>query len=191
MIATKELLWLACREKSCCHASKVIITGKDMWRISQALELSPWDFTRYCDAGSDAPDGFQLSPAGEQFQIVLKKRGRVTSQGAPCTFLWKLADGHAQCGLGDLRPRVCAAYPAILVDDILRAESGCCTCRRWSVGDLDEAKDRALLRQVLDDAAEYAGMVEEWNAALSGERSYVDYCLHIGREYSRRHARPT
>jgi Fe-S-cluster containining protein len=191
--STKELLWLGCREKSCCHNSKVIVTGRDLWRIAQALEAAPWDFTQYCEALPGAPDGFQLAPGGPCYQIVLAKRGRVSAKGAPCVFLWKLADGHAQCGLGGLRPLVCRSYPSLLVDGMLCVESSSCTCRRWGLVDMDQRAERALLGQVLGEAEEYSAVVARWNVALeqySGERSYREFCAYIMDVYAQQEASP-
>ena len=96
-LAPKDLLWLACREKTCCHNTKVILTGRDVWRIAQALELQPWDFTLYCDAEDGAVDGLQLAPGGPFYQVMLAKRGEAGPIGAPCIFLWRLADGGGRC----------------------------------------------------------------------------------------------
>ena len=188
--STKELLWLGCREKSCCYNSKVIISGQDMWRITQALELAPWDFTLYTEAVEGAVDAFQLVYSGPFYQVVLAKRGPVSSQGAPCVFLWKLADGHAQCGLGSLRPKVCLSYPAMLVDDMLRVESSHCTCRRWSLVDLDAEHEVALIEQVLAEAAEYSQIVATWNRGLTeanGERTYREFCSYVLNTYTYRY----
>src|SRR5579859_3409360 len=88
--STKELLWLGCRQKTCCHGTRVIVSGKDVWRIARTLDVRPWDFTVYCDALEGAIDGFQLAPNGPLYQTVLSKRGKVGPRGAPCFFLWKL-----------------------------------------------------------------------------------------------------
>jgi hypothetical protein len=185
-ISPKELLWLGCREKTCCHTTRVIIGGRDLWRIVGAMELAPWDFTQYAEAIAGAIDGFQLEPGGPAYQVMLTKRGRPGPKGAPCIFLWKLADGHAQCGLGSLRPMVCQSYPALLVDDLLCADGSACTCRRWSTLDLDAERDRALVDQLLAEAAEYAEIVAAWNAGLDGPRSYVDYCRYLVDAYAGR-----
>jgi len=178
----KELLWLSCRQKTCCHTTKVVLSGLDIWRITQALELMPWEYTRYSDAPDDAMDGFRLRPEGPRYQVVLAKRGEVGPDGAPCIFLLKTNDGHAQCGLGSLRPKVCQVFPATVVDDLLRVQSGACTCRRWSLLDLDVDRETAQLREMLEEAAEYSGIVAEWNNRLeaAGEpRTYRDFCLYV------------
>ena len=38
----KELLWLSCREKRCCSHYIVTLTGRDIWRISEAMQLPPY-----------------------------------------------------------------------------------------------------------------------------------------------------
>ena len=185
---TRELLWLACRQKTCCHGARVIVSGRDLWRIATALEAAPWDFTRYAPAEAGAADAFRLEPEGPMYQVVLAKRGRVTSRGAPCVFLWKLGDGHAQCGLGATRPLVCQAYPAAMVDGLLCAEGRGCTCRRWSVLDLDRDRDAALLGAAQCELAEYSEIVAAWNdgPAAAGARTYRDFCSHVMAAYAGR-----
>lgn len=188
-IAPKELLWLGCREKICCHTTRVIISGRDMARIARTMQVAPWDFTVYCDALEGAIDGFQLAPGGPAYQVALAKRGPVGPRGAPCLFLWKLADGHAQCGLGSLRPLACQTYPALLVDGLLRVESSACTCRRWSTVDLDEERERAQIEQMLAEAAKYSDVVAAWNRRLAdqpGARTYPEFCAYVLAAYAER-----
>lgn len=188
--STKELYWLGCREKTCCHNTKVIITGKDMWRIRHAMEIQPWDFTLYAEAPEGAVDGFQLEAGGPAYQVMLSKRRQVDQAGAPCIFLWKLADGHAQCGLGQLRPMVCQSYPALLVDNMLYVESSACTCRRWSVTDLDHDAEIDRLNRVLEEAAEYSEIVARWNdelERLAGVRTYRQFCEFVLQYYASRY----
>lgn len=187
-LAIKELLWLGCREKSCCYNSRVIITGQDMWRIAQAMEVAPWDFTMYCEAVPRAADGFQLVYGGPLYQVVLAKRGEVRTTGAPCLFLWKLADGHHQCGLGVLRPLACQSYPSLLVDGMVCVDSRACTCRQWSVLDVDREYEKALLEQRLRETAEYHDIVTLWNQSLAGcgERTYQAFCTYVLDTYTYR-----
>jgi Fe-S-cluster containining protein len=186
---TKELLWLSCREKRCCHNTRVIVNGRDIWRIARTLDLAPWDFTLYCAAHPQAADAFQLEPGGVTYQIILSKRGSIGARGAPCTFLWKLADGHAQCGLGALRPIACQCYPAMLVEGALCVDSAACSCRRWSLLDVDAAAERIQLNQMLAETAAYAALVARWNRGLREARSYREYCDYLLRTYDAAEAR--
>lgn len=183
MTTPRELLWLSCREKACCHA-QVVVTGRDVCRICDVLSVKPWDVVAACAAEDGAPDAFQLARGGPFHQLALTKRPG--ADGA-CTFLWKVNDGHAQCGLGALRPGVCQAYPALLVDGVLCASSSACTCRRWSVFDLDGDADRALLRELAVEQAEYAAIVRRWNDALPpapGRRTYKQFCAYLVEAYA-------
>ncbi len=147
-----------------------------MCRISEVLCAKPWDFTVAVPAEEGAADAFFLALDGPAYQMALAKRGRKTAPKGPCTFLWKLNDGHAQCGLGDLRPGVCRAYPALLVNGTLCADSSACTCRRWSVLDFDGETERAVLADVAQEDAAYTAVVSRWNQALDSERTYRDFC---------------
>ncbi len=189
-ISRKELLWLACRDKTCCHNTKVIVSGRDVWRISQALELMPWQFTQYTEAVEGAPDAFSLEWGGPMYQMVLAKQSEVGPAGAPCIFLWKLADGHAQCGLGALRPMPCLTYPSVVADGLLRVESTACNCRRWTINDVDEDRETMLLQQMLNEAVEYGEIVARWNkgfSANSDDATYHEFCAYVLGEYQRRY----
>jgi hypothetical protein len=180
----KEVLWLSCREKRCCHDTRVIIGGRDLWRIAGALELAPWEFTVYGEAHPGAADGFRLAPGGQRFQLLLAKRG--AGAKAPCFFLWKLGDGHAQCGLGALRPMACQSYPSLLLGGLLCVESAACTCRRWSLVDVDEGAERALLDRQLGEAAEYSALVADWNERIiaRGPSDFPTFCGYLLDHYA-------
>jgi len=189
-LSTKELLWLGCRDKTCCHTTRVIVTGLDLWRISRNLMLAPWNFVVYAEAMPEAADAFQLKAGGPGYQVLLAKRGKVGPQGAPCIFLWKLADHHAQCGLGSLRPSICQAYPSVLIDDVLCVDSRACSCRRWSTQDVDIEAETQRLNAVLGEAQEYAEIVAEWNARLepgASERTFREFCAAILDAYDHRY----
>lgn len=165
-----NLLWLTCHEKACCHGAPVIVTGRDLWRISTAFEVAPWDVTRCAPAGGGAVGAFRLEPGGLAHQVVLARRGRAVRPGAPCIFLWKLGDGHAQCGLGATRPLVCRARPTVG-----------CTCSRSSLLDLDPESDGVLLAAFQRELAEHCEVVAAWNRDLAetGPRTYRDFCSHL------------
>ena len=157
----------------------MLVTGQDVWRISAVLCAKPWDFTVAVPAEEGATDAFRLVVDGPWWQMALAKRGRKTAPKGACTFLWKLNDGHAQCGLGDLRPGVCRAYPALLVNGTLCANSAACTCRRWSVLDFDGDTERALLEDVAREDAAYTAVVRRWNDGLDAARTYQDFGAYL------------
>jgi Fe-S-cluster containining protein len=185
----KDLLWLACRDKACCHATKVVVTGADLHRMATALDVAPWDPVVYTEAPPEAADGFRLAAGGPRYQLVLAKREDGGRGDAACVFLWKLADGHAQCGLGELRPLVCQSYPAVIVDGMVGADSPACTCRRWTIDDLDAGAERARLDALLAETAVYAAVVEAWNAALPDPPevcTFTAFCRYVLAAYAAR-----
>jgi Fe-S-cluster containining protein len=179
--ATRQLLWLACREKSCCTHYAVMPTAADLWRISRAVELPVWTFTRYTDAKPGAPGAFALDAEGPRFQIVLAKRREESP--APCVFLWRARDGHAQCALGDARPIVCRSYPVVLDGGIVCVgDHRGCTCRTWTESAIDDDEDRSLLLRLERERAEHAELVAEWNAVVAREprgRDYPEFCEYL------------
>jgi Fe-S-cluster containining protein len=188
MSATRELLWLACREKTCCSHYAVMPTTADLWRISRALELPVWAFTRYAEAAPGEPGAFALDDEGLRFQVVLAKRREEAP--APCVFLRRLGDGHAQCALGATRPTVCMTYPAVLDGGVVCVgEHDGCTCGAWSEAALDE-EDRAGLVRLERERAEHAELVAEWNAHVARDprdRAYPEFCEHVLNAYANRH----
>ena len=191
-ISAKERIFLSCRQKTCCHTTKVIVSGQDLWRISWALELSPLDFVCYCPAAPDAVDGFRLSPEGPCYQVVLAKRTPAPAptrpptapQYPPCIFLWRTNEGHSGCGLGSQRPQACRTFPALLSAGMVAVDAEVCTCRRWSVLDLDR-DEQAGLEQQLAEALAYSRVVAAWNAELAVDRSFPDFCNFVLDAYRR------
>ena len=183
----KDALWLACKQKSCCYASIVLPSGRDVWRIARALEAPPWTFLRVMGSPERRPDAFRLAPSGPSYRLVLAKQpSRRTKTMPPCIFLTRTPSGHHRCGLGDLRPRSCATFPSELVEGVLCVRNdGGCTCRTWTLADVDlvEETQRVEVRQA--EAVEYHRVVAAWNAHVAAEAPpegfefpiYCDYVL--------------
>ena len=98
-------------------------------------------------------------------------------------FLLRTRDGHHVCGLGELRPRSCKAFPSEPVDGILCLAGGC-DCRAWALADVDLAEERAAVAAREEDAAEYAEVVAGWNAAVAAAPEgtaldLADYCRYL------------
>jgi hypothetical protein len=71
----------------------------------------------------------------------------------------------------------------------LRVSAAGCTCRRWSLDDIDLESDRASLLAESLARAEYAGFVRNWNAYVAAvaeaERfSYPDFCRFLLDQYA-------
>jgi Fe-S-cluster containining protein len=185
-LSRKEAIWLACKRKTCCHTAVVIPTGRDVWRIARTLDVPPWSFLVFFPSPTPRRDAFLLDRSGRQFRLAFGKRAtRHTKTPPPCIFLLRTAQGHHRCGLGALRPLVCKTFPATLADDVLSVRDGAeCTCRDWSLADVDSAEERALIAERQADAEEYCTFVARWNArVLSGPADvridFPTYCAHL------------
>jgi Fe-S-cluster containining protein len=182
MTTTREQHWLACSAKSCCHGTNIVPTGRDVWRISRTLEVPPWSFLRYFPSPDVRGDAFALDGAGPRYRLILSKQESKKKQ-APCIFLTRTRHGHHRCGLGDLRPAACQAFPADLVGGVLcmRNDVGC-TCRTWTMVDVDVGEARAAVLKREAEAEEYRSVVAEWNeraaimAARGKEIDFFEYC---------------
>ena len=189
-ITRKEALWLGCKQKTCCYLPFVVPTGRDIWRIARSLQTPPWSFLICFPTPQPRRDAFLLDQSGRQFRVVLAKGpSRRKTLPPPCIFLLRTRDGHHRCGLGDLRPRVCQAFPSELVDGVLclQPDSGC-TCRTWALADVDLAEETALVTARQADAEDYCAVVARWNARVAAgpaEASFTfpDYCNYLLETY--------
>jgi len=171
-------------------------TGRDLWRLAETLDVPIWAFTVYTDAPADAADAFALDTSDRRFRVVLAKRPDEElgeQESAPCVFLWRLRDGHAQCGLGGLRPMVCQTYPSILQDGLLcMGESSGCSCHAWALSHLDGEQETRLLERLAGERAEYAAVLRAWNARIAQTfvgraPDYVEFCDYLTAAYAEHH----
>ena len=186
----KEAVWLACKEKTCCYTSFVLVTGRDVWSIASALDAPPWSFLVYFQSPEPKPDAFVLDNSDRYFRLALAKQpSRRKKSPPPCIFLLKTRNGYHRCGLGALRPGVCKSFPSELVSGVLCVQNNRgCTCRRWALADVEIEEETALVRAQQRDYAEYAQVVASWNALIAGappdaEITFFDYCEYLMEAY--------
>lgn len=193
-LTRKEATWLACKAKSCCYTPAVIPTGRDVWRIARALDAPPSTFLLYFPTARARRDAFVLDQSGQQFRIALGKASSRRKSPPPCIFLLRTRTGHHRCGLGQLRPLVCRAFPADLVDGVLSlANGGRCVCHAWALSAVDIQEETALLAARQQDAEEYCAVVARWNAGVEAAPAgaaytFADFCEHVLAAYDHRAA---
>jgi len=180
--SARDVLWDACRHKTCCHTTRVVLTGRDLARLVEAFELDPEQLAQAIPVpdGDEGP-GFLLEPGGPEHELVLRKRCAIGPAGAPCVFLVETNDGHASCGAGDVRPGVCRAYPGTIAGGSLRVAAAGCDCRVWSVLDLGPV-ERAQAAAAAAEEEQHAAAVRAWNEQLRAARrprSVADACRHL------------
>lgn len=182
-----ELLWLSCAAKRCCSLRTVRLTGGDLWRIATRLEVPPLAFVRAVPAAPDATDGVLLALDGPPLHLALARRA-VTGRQAACVFLMHIRDDLARCGLGALRPLACQAFPASGGDGMLQiSEEHGCTCRAWSLADLDRPAAAALLAQQTAERALDLPLIETWNAQVAAQAispSLAQFCAYLLHAYA-------
>jgi hypothetical protein len=162
---TREVLWDACRAKTCCRVTRVVLTGRDLVDLVEAFELEPDEFATHVPSEGE---GFLLEPDGAAQELVLRKNGAIGPNGAPCVFLVETNDGHAFCGAGAMSPAVCRAYPATVSEGRVRILGGGCSCHRWSLLDVSP-EERELAHAAARRAEEHAVAVEAWNDEVCTE----------------------
>jgi Fe-S-cluster containining protein len=178
---TRDVLWDACRSKTCCRVTRVVLTGRDLVQLVRTFELEPSQFALHVRTDAEHPPGFLLEPQGPGYELVLRKNGEIGPEGAPCVFLVETNDGHAGCGAGASRPSACQAYPATVSDGRVRIIDGVCDCHRWSLLDLRPG-ERAPAWTAARQSEEHAGDVRAWNAAVreqGGARSVDDFYRYL------------
>ena len=190
MPTQKEAVWLACKPKTCCYNAFVLVSGRDVWRISRALGTPPSAFLIYFQSPEWRPDTFILDRSERQFRLALAKQPATKRRKTPppCIFLMRTRNGHHRCGLGDLRPQVCKTFPVELVGQVLciPGKTGC-ACRTWSLADVDLEEEAAAVQVKLSDFEEYSEVVALWNSYVASAPedahfdffSYCDFLLEI------------
>lgn len=178
----KEALWLACKQKNCCYTAFVLPSGRDVWRITRALQTPPWTYLVYFQS-PPRPDSFILDNSGLHFRMALAKGPtRRKKSPPPCIFLLHTRNGQHRCGLGALRPETCRAYPSEMVAGVLCVRNdGGCTCRTWSLSDVNIEEERARVEKRYDDFQEYCAVVGLWNENVANappevSLDFYDFC---------------
>lgn len=160
-----ELLWQHCAAKRCCCARTVLPTGADIWRIANALQVPPESFLR--PLAAPAAHGFALDPAQPLIYPALARRAQ-RSASAACVFLLQFGDQASRCGISALRPLPCQAFPAVAVAGQVGVDAAPgCTCRAWSLAEIDRERASALLRQEAEERERYHEAMHAWNAAVA------------------------
>jgi Fe-S-cluster containining protein len=154
-----------------------------MVRLARMLRLEPWVFTAAVPVDGPYPDAFALGRSDQRYRLALI---RVTSEARPepaCTFLIRLPDGAARCGLGESRPMPCRTFPSELVDGNLRVGGEACTCRKWTLDDVDALEERALLEVEGVMRRRYETIVAQWNDYATGvddaNLTHRDFCSFL------------
>jgi len=164
----KQAICSGCRSRMCCYHYRVSVSGYDVWRISQTLDVPAVQFVAYAPADAESPTAFRLAPDGEGYELVLAKTPDPRRHGG-CVFLVKTRSGIHRCGLGELQPEACAIYPAFIQEDgllrVVHDPDGC--WRSWSAHELDPERDRRRLETHAEHQREYEAIVREWNARVA------------------------
>ena len=178
-----KTLWLSCATKRCCSLRTVLPTGADIWRIATHLQVPPESFLRAIPSPTGASDAFILDSTRQPLHAALARRSQKAR--ADCIFLMQLGERAARCGLGELRPLSCHTFPAVGAPDMISIdETQMCTCRIWSLADLDRPHISTLLRQTDHEQQQYRAVIAAWNAlvdnASAGTRfSFGDFCDYV------------
>ncbi len=155
-----------------------MLTGADIWRIASSLQVPPASFLRAvpCEDGT----GFALDTTTRRWHAALA-RNNSKERTTACAFLMQL-DATARCGLGELRPRSCQLFPVTQTHALISIhDQGLCSCRSWSLGDLDLSHERLLLERIAAEQQRYADVIGGWNALVAQAKQGSQFTLtHFG-----------
>ncbi|WP_435860503.1 hypothetical protein [Streptomyces prasinus] len=196
--------WHASRTENLCTRGARFVTGSDIARISRTLALEPWHVTQTAPAAAGDPTGI-LTDGGRR-RVNL----RLANGPQGCVFLLRTSGGLGHCGLGDLAPVSCRAFPAHLGDGTApdpaaeepadAGRAGAATPdgpRRWTEGDLDPERLAEARRDWTADRDHWFEVVERWNALAAehesagpadGEPGIRDFQRHLLEAYAVREA---
>lgn len=67
-----------------------------------------------------------------------------------------------------MRPLPCQSFPAVSVGGQVGVDAATgCTCRAWSLAEVDRERASALLRQEAEERERYHQAMRDWNAAVA------------------------
>jgi Fe-S-cluster containining protein len=156
--------WHSCRAKACCSRGARDVNGADIVRISRGLAMEPWHFTQTVPAASDDAAGIVVDRGRRRVGLTLA----TAAQG--CVFLVRSLSGAACCGIGDLAPTSCRAFPADLAAStaaqapVERRDTGC-VCREWTESDLSPEDLAEPMQTWASHRAHWLALIARWNAA--------------------------
>lgn len=151
--------WHASRTESLCVRGARYVTGSDIVRVSRALALEPWHLTQTAPAAADDPTG--IVTHGGRRRVNL----RLANGPYGCVFLLRTAGGLGHCGLGELAPVSCRAFPAQLGDGTpAAAKKSPVGSRQLTEADLDQELLADAKRGWTADRDHWFEVVERWNA---------------------------
>lgn len=181
--SNRDRICLTCPDKGCCSSYNVMVTARDIWRISRAMHLAPADFLTYLPLSEPTTGAFLLHPAGTWNVLTLARRVSADPDTSPCLFLFRLNNQHALCGLGSLQPGQCRGFPMYLTEGLVGLISNPAGCvRTWSYGDLDLEGEKGNLQQFQREEAEHSRLVAEWNNRVRDagqERTGNEFCTFL------------
>jgi Fe-S-cluster containining protein len=168
---------------ACCYLYYVPLSGYDVWRISRTLGLDPSEFVV---AFANPPEAkytfpFRLCHDGDPYELALEKQGPFQI-GEPCVFLDRRDDGTSRCGIYDVRPAACRAYPMELTAEntMTMRPRALCPSGAWSDCEPEQPAWRASWASLATQFDQYRQVVEMWNAqvALQPDRQFsMDHYL--------------
>ena len=163
----RDVLWDACRSKTCCRTTRVVLTGADLARLVQAFELEPGQFAQPIPVpdGDDGPPGFLLEPVRPAARARAAQARRARPARRAVRVPRRDERRARRVRRGRRAPGSLPRLPGRLEGSVLRVAAGGCDCRRWSLLDLGP-QERAQAEAAAAEEERHAGAVRAWNETV-------------------------
>jgi len=153
----------------CCSENLINLCGYDAWLIATGLSVEPTSFLAFAQMGIDSPYHFRLDSSEEAYCLAMNMRQQPDGS-RHCVFLMELPDGQTRCGIYDLRPIACRAYPLALTDEGVEVKPWA-MCHHICIAPSGPDADlwqRELERHDMEFSI-YALAVQTWNRNVMGQ----------------------
>ncbi len=94
----------------CCKHNLINLCTYDIWLIVRNLHISPTDFVGFASLGRESPYDFVIDGSGKAYCMVINMKERPDGSRR-CMFALDLPEPAVRCGIYDIRPIACRAYP--------------------------------------------------------------------------------
>ncbi len=162
----------------CCSRNLINVCGYDAWLIARGLSIKPTDFLAFAQLEEEeTPYNFQIDGSGRSYYLVLNMNEQPDGSRR-CMFGISLPRHQLRCGIYNLRPIACRAYPFVLEGGEPAIKPwALCPQGAWDLNDLDILPLREELGKFQMEFCIYGLVVTHWNKEVSKQppRKKLDF----------------
>ena len=150
----------------CCSQNLINICGYDVWVIVRELQIHPSDFIGLACLNAGSHYSFRIDGSDKAYGMVL--RMKQSPDGNPrCIFAIDLPNNVVRCGIYQIRPVPCRAYPLALDGDkAVVKPSSLCPDGTWNACDCDSSCFGDELARGDMEYSIYSFLLAVWNREM-------------------------